>query len=228
MLNFDHEGAEDSDNWHGQELTATTDLRRPRQRLAGRRHRQRQPVRRLGRRLCSTPTTTTTPTAGRTTARIPIRATRIAPTAAPAATSDRQHRRRSPDRLGRRVQQLHRAVRAVRPGHVSARAAAANRRVPLRPVAERRRRLHPRQPSDAQRRARMASSAWCASRILPGRTRPARRTIRSRVTSRAVRATCYARRFQWRTGSTGTGFFADSGVFEASGGDCRSRRIARW
>ena len=54
--------------------------------------------------------------------------------------ADRQHRRRPPDRLGRRVQQLHRAVRPVRHRHGQPPGAAGAVRVPLRPLAAQRRR----------------------------------------------------------------------------------------
>ena len=51
-----------------------------------------------------------------------------------ARRPDRQHRRRSPDRLDRRVQQLSRAVRAVRRLHGESPGAAVALRVPLRPL----------------------------------------------------------------------------------------------
>ncbi|MBK7953153.1 MAG: hypothetical protein IPK02_03730 [Candidatus Accumulibacter sp.] len=54
--------------------------------------------------------------------------------------ADRQHRRRPPDRLGRRVQQLPGAVCAFRYGHGEPDTAAAAGRVPLHAQRERRRR----------------------------------------------------------------------------------------
>ena len=69
-----------------------------------------------------------------------------------ARRADRQHRRRPPDRLGRRVQHLPGAVRAVRHGDRQPHAAAAAGRVPLRAVRERRRR------PDARRRHRQPTA----------------------------------------------------------------------
>ncbi len=71
--------------------------------------------------------------------------------------ADRKHRRRPADRLGRRVQHLPGAVRAVRHGHRQPHAAAAAGGVPVRAVGERRRRSYARrrhrQGGHSQRRA---------------------------------------------------------------------------
>ena len=110
-------------------------LRRPRRRLAGRRHRPRHALRRLGQR----------PAQRRRQPRPPTAALNNAPDTnasyedrafggAGLRRADRQHRRRPADRLGGRVQQLPRAVRAVRRGHDQPHAAAGADGVPVRPV----------------------------------------------------------------------------------------------
>ena len=111
-------------------------LRRPRQRLARRRHRPRQPATAAAATTCSTPTTTTTHQRRRSTTR-PTPHPTYEDRAYGGAGRDvliAQHRRRPPDRLGRRVQQLPRAVRAVRHGDGQPHAAAAAGRVPVRAV----------------------------------------------------------------------------------------------
>ena len=137
------------------------DLRRPRQRLDGRRHRPRRPLRRLGQRPAQR---------RRRDDRRPDSATERQDPAEPERHArhapdlrgprlrrrrprrpDRQHRRRPADRLGRRVQQLHRAVRAVRHRHRQPPAAAAAARVPVRALGQRRRRPDPRRPTPARR-----------------------------------------------------------------------------
>ena len=126
------------------------DLRRPRQRLAGRRHRQGRPVRRLGQRPAERRRrahderrrSTTLPDDARHVRGPRVRRRR-------PRHPDRQHRRRPPDRLGRRVQQLHRAVRAVRHRHGQPPGRAAAARVPVRALGERRRRPDARLPTPA-------------------------------------------------------------------------------
>ena len=98
---------------------------------------------------CSTPTTSSRPAAPTTATAAPAlarghlaqRRARHAPDLRGprlrrrrARHPDRQHRRRPADRLGRRVQQLHRAVRAVRHRHGEPPGAAGPVRVPLRAV----------------------------------------------------------------------------------------------
>ena len=173
-------------------------LRRHRQRLAGRRHRPRQHVRRLRQRPAER---RRRPGDERQPQR---RARHAAELRGPRLRrrrprrADRQHRRRPADRLGRRVQQLPRAVRAVRHGDRQPHAAAAARRVPLRAVGERRRRpdalrRHHGDPTLATATASpRASSASCARRTSPGRRRPARRPTRRPATSPAASATCCA------------------------------------
>ena len=70
---------------------------------------------------------------------------------------DRQHRRRPADRLGRRVQQLPRPVRAVRHRHRQPPGAAGAPRVPLRALAQPGRRPDPRQRHRHRRRSATAS-----------------------------------------------------------------------
>ena len=135
--------------------------------------------------------------------------------------ADRQHRRRPPDRLGRRVQQLPRAVRAVRHGdgqpHAAAAAAPSSctrcRRAtaPTRPA--------PPTPAPTRRATASptASSAWSARRTPPGTTRPARRPTRRPATSRAASATCCAPPTS-TTAQRRTGFAVDSGTWTVSGG----------
>ena len=124
-------------------------LRRPRQRLDRRRHRPATRCRAAGATTCSTPTTMLSPGCAYDGERqvqhdrehLAQRHARHAPDLRGPRLRrrrprrpDRQHRRRPPDRLGRRVQQLHRAVRAVRHRHRQPPGAAGAVRVPVRAV----------------------------------------------------------------------------------------------
>ena len=136
-------------------------LRRPRQRLDGRRLRQGRHLRRLGQR----------PAERRRHADDERVAQRPAGDALHVRGScvrrrrrrhpDRQHRRRSPDRLGRRVEQLSRAVRAVRDRDGQPPGQPVPARVPVRALCERRRRpdarhrhRQPHHPARPERRVR--------------------------------------------------------------------------
>ena len=151
--------------------------------------------------LASTPngTCTQTGTPGSTTARHApdVRGPRVRRRRPRRA--DRQHRRRPADRLDRRVQQLHRPVRAVRDRDRQPPGAAGAVRVPLRALggAGRRpdaRRRHGTSTSRAATASRTARSALITQQDHGcGRTRPARPPIRRPATSRAASATCCAR-----------------------------------
>ena len=190
------------------------DLRRPRQRLAGRRHRSRQPVRRLGQRPAqrrrrpdhdrrraeegrSASGRSERPSRHASVLRGP-RLRRRGPRRA-----DRQYRRRPPDRLGGRVQQLPRTVRAVRAGDRQPHADAAPARVPVRAFRCRRRgsdalrrrggrhaaRAHgQRSDPDAQRRALRRARPGAAEGLrLAGADRRAGRSAGRQHPGRAAR-----------------------------------------
>ena len=205
------------------------DLRRPRQRLARRRHRQRHALGRLGQRPANADddlvdrlrATTDDGKCAQTGDTWLERRARHAPDLRGPRVRrrrprrpDRQHRRRPPDRLGRRVQQLPRPVRAVR--HRHRQPPGRRRRCSSSSTRSRRRRAPTRRArpttSIARRRgtaSRTASSASITQKDHglwqdqtggptdpqagqhPGR--PARRAPRRR-TSTTARCTGFARR----------------------------------
>ena len=110
---------------------------------------------------------------------------------------DRQHRRRPPDRLGRRVQQLPRAVLAVRDRHRQPPERPGAARVPLRALAQPGRRpdardRHGRRPGPQRRARRRARPRHGSRTTASGSSRPAARPTRRPATSRAASATCCA------------------------------------
>ena len=192
------------------------DLRRRGQRLARRRHRPGHAVRRLGQRPAQCRRRddggghghVRRPEGPQDPAQ-PERHARHAPAVRRprlrwrrARRPDRQYRRRPADRLGRRVQQLHRSVLAVRHRHRQPPGAAVAVRVPLcqlvqpgcRPDSRHRPERARSRSRGPQRRAVRRDRASSRRRTTgSGRTRPAARRTRSPATSPAAGATSSAR-----------------------------------
>ena len=181
------------------------DLRRPRQRLARRRHRPATRCGAAGATTCSTPTTTSTTNGGLNDGPTPTR--RYEDRAVGGAGLDVLIANTGGDRLIDWVGEFnsflvpfapvrHRTVsRQVPPGLMEflyALCRAAGRRPDPR-------QRHGADPA-AQRRAVRRGSAWSPSRTTPGRTRPAARATRRPATSPAASATCCGR----PTSTTGT------------------------
>ncbi len=174
-------------------------VRRPRQRLARGRHRPRHPVGRLGQR----------PPERRRRAHHQRRSQRPAgdehvlrgPRGGRRRTGrpDRQHRRRPAHRLGRRVQQLPGAVRAVRsrdrepPGAAGACSSSCTRS-PARRARTSRSRSSPATCPSRETVSRTARSDSSPRRTTTGRTRPVARATRSPATCPVGSGTCCGRR----------------------------------